>query len=117
MNQQLQTINSITGRPEYVLIPVSVYQELKRDITNALKNLVIEEYEDFNPKDFINNPIALARMKAKITQTELAKRLKVTQAYISKIENDNYNVKKELLNKIKNALKTAGQRVKEGSNV
>ncbi|MGD9109021.1 MAG: helix-turn-helix transcriptional regulator [Gammaproteobacteria bacterium] len=102
---QLQTINNISGKPEYVLLPINVYKVLRRDIIQAFKT-VDQEYEDFDPKDFIKNPIALLRMRAKITQTELAKRLKVTQAYISKIENDNYNVTSELLKKIKKALKT-----------
>ncbi|MGD9152231.1 MAG: helix-turn-helix transcriptional regulator [Gammaproteobacteria bacterium] len=102
---QLQTINNISGKPEYVLLPINVYKILRRDIIQAFKT-IDQEYEDFDPKDFIKNPITLLRMRAKITQTELAKRLKVTQAYISKIENDNYNVTSEVLKKIKKVLKT-----------
>jgi transcriptional regulator with XRE-family HTH domain len=36
--------------------------------------------------DYVDNPVALARMKAHITQKELALRMNVTQAYVSKIE-------------------------------
>ncbi|MGP1609441.1 MAG: helix-turn-helix domain-containing protein, partial [Burkholderiales bacterium] len=35
---------------------------------------------------YVDNPVALARIKAKITQAELARRMEVSQAYISKIE-------------------------------
>ena len=37
-------------------------------------------------ENYVDNPIALSRMKAHITQKELAERMGVTQAYISKIE-------------------------------
>ena len=35
---------------------------------------------------YVDNPVALARIKAKITQAELARRMDVSQAYVSKIE-------------------------------
>lgn len=44
------------------------------------------DYVTFDLADYADNPIALARIKADITQEGLAKRMKVTQAYISKIE-------------------------------
>ena len=62
-------------------------------------------YVDFNPSDFIKNRIALARMQAKITQASLAKYLKVSQAYISKIENDGYKVTDRLFEKVSRAIK------------
>ena len=39
------------------------------------------DYAPFDPADYVDNPIALARIKAGIAQAELAKRMKVTQAY------------------------------------
>lgn len=61
------------------------------------------DYVPFDPADYVDNPIALARIKAGITQEELAIRMKVTQAYISKIERQS-KVTAKLLNKVKIAL-------------
>ena len=44
-------------------------------------------------------------MKAKITQTSLAKHLNVSQAYISKIENDKYKITDQLFKKMNDAIK------------
>jgi ribosome-binding protein aMBF1 (putative translation factor) len=61
------------------------------------------DYLPFNPTDYVDNPIALARIKAGITQEELAKRMNVTQAYISKIEAQD-KVTAKMLQKVKDAL-------------
>lgn len=61
------------------------------------------DYVAFDPADYVDNPIALARIKAGITQAELAKRMKVTQAYISKIEGQD-SVTAKILQKVKAAL-------------
>jgi DNA-binding XRE family transcriptional regulator len=87
----LQTIKSIDGKDEYVLLPMSVYRALKDEIEDELAGIEAatddnNEYIPFVLEDYVDNPIALARMKAHITQTELAERMGVTQAYISKIE-------------------------------
>ena len=71
-----------------------------------------KNYIDFDPSDFIKNRIVLARMKAKITQTSLAKSLNGLQAYISKIENDEYKVTKQLFTKINSVIeKLAKQQI------
>lgn len=54
-------------------------------------------------ENYVDSPIALARIKAKVTQKELAKRLGVTQAYISKVEHQT-KVTPKLLVKVKAAL-------------
>ncbi|PIQ11835.1 MAG: transcriptional regulator [Hydrogenophilales bacterium CG18_big_fil_WC_8_21_14_2_50_58_12] len=87
----LQTIKSIDGKVEYVLLPVTVYKALKEEIEDELAGLEAatekgEEYVPFVLDDYVDNPVALSRMKAHITQKELAQRLGVTQAYVSKIE-------------------------------
>jgi len=87
----LQTIKSIDGKDEYVLLPMSIYTALREEIEDELAGIEAatdddNEYIPFVLEDFVDNPIALARMKAHITQNALAERMGVTQAYISKIE-------------------------------
>ena len=98
----LQTIKSIEGKVEYVLLPISIYNTLRREIQEQLNN-PDSDYELFNPADYVDNPIALARINAGLTQAKLAKRMKVTQAYISKIETQE-KVTAKLLQKVKVAL-------------
>lgn len=104
----LQTIKSIDGKDEYVLLPVTIYKALQEEIEDELAGLeaATEKGEDYAPfvlEDYVNNPAALARMKAHITQKELAQRLGVTQAYISKIERQE-KVTPKLLARIKAAI-------------
>lgn len=100
----LQTIKSIDGKVEYVLLPVAAYHALRRQITEQLKHpQENEDYEAFDPADYIDNPVSLARIQAGITQEELAKLIGVTQAYISKIENQS-KVSLKLLDKVHAAL-------------
>ncbi|MFA6311470.1 MAG: helix-turn-helix transcriptional regulator [Sterolibacterium sp.] len=87
----LQKIKSLNGKDEYVLLPVAVYEALKHEIQEKLarpksKNADDGEYVPFVLEDYVDNPVALARMKAHLTQKQLADRMEVTQAYISKIE-------------------------------
>lgn len=73
---------------EYVLLPVATYHALKHQITEQLKQAQEnEDYEIFDPADYVKNPVALARIQAKMTQKELAELMRVSQAYVSKIEN------------------------------
>lgn len=102
----LQIIKSVDGRDEYVLLPVSIYNALRDQIKERmkkLKNKTDADYVEFDPADYLDNPIALARIKAGITQEELATRMNVTQAYISKVEAQG-KVTVKLLQKVKAAL-------------
>ncbi len=100
----LQIIKSVNGKPEYVLLPFSVYQVLRRSIEKELvAHAPSEEYEPFQLEDYVDNPVALARIQAKITQKELADAMNVTQAYISRIEHQDLVSAKVLL-KVKAAL-------------
>jgi len=102
----LQTIKSLDGKVEYVLLPVAAYKALRHQITEQLRHTQEnEDHEIFDPADYVDNPVALARIQAGLTQEELAKLMVVTQAYISKIENQE-KITPKILNKVKMALKT-----------
>lgn len=105
----LQKIKSINGKDEYVLLPMPVYHALKEQIEHELAAYEAghdddQKYVPFVLEDYIDNPVALARIKAGITQEELANRLDVSQAYISQIERRN-NVTNKLLERVRIALK------------
>ena len=82
----LQTIKALDGKDEYVLLPMSIYRRLRDEIDELLDDSSSDEYVPFELEDYVQNPAALARIKANLTQRELAERMDVTQAYISKIE-------------------------------
>ena len=104
----VQIIKSIEGRDEYALVPIKLYRALQKQIDAKLKksreDLDLDEYIPFSPEDYVENPIALARIKACMTQEELAKVINVSQAYISKIEKQK-KVTAKLLHKVKLAIK------------
>lgn len=65
----LQTIKSIDGKVEYVLLPIAAYKALSHELVEQLKNFHDhEDYELFDPADYVDNPIVLARIEAGITQ-------------------------------------------------
>jgi ribosome-binding protein aMBF1 (putative translation factor) len=94
----------MNGKTQYVLLPIIVYRILQDQIDEQLTNIE-SDYVPFKPEDYIKNQIVLARIKAGIKQAELARLLNVSQAYISKIEYEDYHVTERLLKKVKTALK------------
>ena len=85
--RNIQVINSLVGKPEYVLIPFRVYTALRKEIeTRVAAGAEQDDYVPFELEDYVDNPVALARIKARMTQDQLAQRLGVSQAYISKLE-------------------------------
>ena len=102
----LQIIKSIDGKAEYVLLPVNVYNALRDEISEALKKKYSsEDYVLFELTDYVDNPVVLARINAGITQEELAKRMDVTQAYISKLEAQG-KITAKILKKVKAAIES-----------
>ncbi len=87
----LQKIKSLDGKDEYVLLPIAVFRALRGQIEQRLAGRSAaqskdDDYAPFVLEDYVDNPVALARIKAKITQAELSRRMDVSQAYVSKIE-------------------------------
>lgn len=104
----LQKIKSIHGKDEYVLLPIAVYRVLKDQIEKELATCEAnrddeQSYEPFVLEDYVDNPVALARIKAGITQEQLAQRLGVSQAYVSQIERRN-NVTSKVLERVHTAI-------------
>lgn len=100
----LQIIKSINGKAEYVLLPFNVYHALRGKIEEALKKKYSEkDYVPFELTDYVDNPVALARINANMTQEALAKRMNVTQAYISKLESQS-SITAKVLKKVKLAI-------------
>ncbi len=96
----LQTIKSLGGQDEYVLLPIAAYQQLKPQIDFLLTK---NDYVNFELTDYVSNPAARIRIEAGLTQEELAKLLNVSQAYISKVERQSA-ISQKLLLKIQKAI-------------
>lgn len=90
----------------FALLPISIYFSLEDEITKKMKALQKRKpkYIKFVLEDYIKNPIALARIKAKLDQKELADRLGVSQEYISKLEAQ-ARVSKKTLNDVMQVLR------------
>lgn len=104
----VQTIKAADGR-EYVLLPVAVYRALRDEIEDELEALKTgkgkaEDYEPFVLEDYVDNPVALARIRAGLTQAELAAALGVSQPYIAKLEAQE-RVTPQVMAKVQAALK------------
>ncbi len=104
----LQVIKSIAGKPEYVLIPMAVYKALREEIEDEIAGREVAAdkgngYVPFIVEDYVSNPVSLARIRANVTQEQLAERMGVSQAYVSKIEHQT-RVTGKLLTKIDAAL-------------
>ena len=60
-------------------------------------------YQPFQLEDYVDNPAALARIKARVSQSDLVRRLGVSQSYIYKIERQE-RVTPKLLARVSRAL-------------
>ena len=106
----LQVIKSVDGRPEYVLLPLAIYNSVRDEIEKILNlsDESLDDYELFKAEDYIENPVALERIKAHLTQEQLAELMGVSQAYVSKVEKQS-RVTPKLIEKVKAALKKSSQ--------
>lgn len=108
----IQTIKTIDGQ-EFVLLPLGCYEKFKMQIDRYLAQSTADtndnadsEYVPFVLEEYVQNPVALARINCGVTQKELAKRMKVSQAYVSKLES-NQHVSAKVMLKVNKALKNA----------
>ncbi|MCX7170499.1 MAG: helix-turn-helix transcriptional regulator, partial [Proteobacteria bacterium] len=97
MNARAQIIFD-EGKPAFAVIPYDEYVALTVNKAKKPKTKD-DEYVPFVLNDYIKNPIRVARVEAGLTQKELARRLKVTQGYISKIEGRNFDVTPALMDR------------------
>ena len=112
----LQVIKSVDGKDEYVLLPITIYHALREQISAHVIHLKNKnQLVSFDPDDYIENPVALARIKAGMTQEELAMRMNVSQAYISKIETQQ-KLTAKMLQKVKLAIEGGGSKPKRDRN-
>jgi ribosome-binding protein aMBF1 (putative translation factor) len=100
----LNTIQALGGQ-RFVLLPIEVYTQLEPQISAFMRQskpatrsrrvaiktpfkpkTTSADYAPFVLDEYVSNPVALARIKAGLTQSELAKRLGVSQPYIAKLE-------------------------------
>ncbi len=97
-----QIIYDQTGKnPEFAVIPWDEYQQLiHQDDADD------EEMIPFNVADYIDNPIKAMRIKANLTQVQLAELMDVSQAYIGKIERANYSPTDNLLSRVEQTIHT-----------
>lgn len=80
-------------KTEYVIIPYDEFIAYADEdlidtayIQSVLSNSIDGEIVDFDFADYVTNPVHLLRLKAGLSQKELAEKMGVTQAYISKLE-------------------------------
>ena len=104
----LQIIKSIQGKDEYILLPIVVYRTLKDQIEKELAACENDQdaertFEPFVLEDCVDNPVALARIKAGITQDQLAQRLGVSQAYVNQLERRSH-VTSKILERVRLAI-------------
>jgi ribosome-binding protein aMBF1 (putative translation factor) len=92
------------GKPAFAVIPYAEYVALTANKAKKPKTKD-DEFVPFVLSEYIKNPIPVARVEAGLTQQELAKRLKVTQGYISKIEGRSFDVTPVLMDRVTKAIR------------
>lgn len=102
------------GKPRFAVLDYKLLEKLEAliedvlDIKEAKKILddPSTTWKDFSEvkQRLLSNPIKEQRLEAGLTQKELAKRLRVHQSFIAKIERSNYNPSKQTLLKVAKAL-------------
>ena len=90
------------GKPAFVVIPYDDYVALSAARARRVRGK--DEFVPFVLSEYIQNPIRVMRVEAGLNQSQLAKRLGVSQGYVSRIEGRNFKVSDQLLSRAKTAL-------------
>lgn len=87
------SIQVIKKKADYVVIPYYEFMEYADEdlIDAAYIQEILQDPEegqitDFDFADHVTNPVNLMRLRAGVTQRELAEEMDVSQAYVSKLE-------------------------------
>lgn len=108
----LPIIKSPDGREPYVRLPVPIYEVLKDQIDELLERQPEKtevgteangDYIPFDPANYVQNPVALARIRAHLSREELARQLGISVSYLGKIERST-QVREKMLARVKRAL-------------
>jgi ribosome-binding protein aMBF1 (putative translation factor) len=71
---------------------------------NIKSQLIDDEFVPFVLSDYIKIPIRVMRIEAGLNQAQLARRLGVSQGYVSRIEGHNYKASDKLLKRVGDAI-------------
>jgi len=81
------------GKLDYLVIPYEEFKELANEdlidaayIQEVLQDRIEGEVIEFDFAEYVKNPVLLVRLRAGLLQSELAEKMGVSQAYISKLE-------------------------------
>ena len=83
------------NQPKFAVVPWEIFVRFRDDIEDEVlaaeaKRVLADPVEGklvpFDVARYISNPVKAARIKAELSQTELALRMGVSQAYVSKLE-------------------------------
>lgn len=102
MNVKAQIIFD-RGKPAFVVVPYDDYVALSGK--QAAHEPNDDEFVPFILSDYIKNPIRVMRIEAGLSQSQFARRLGVSQGYVSRIEGRHFKVSDSLLNRARAALK------------
>ena len=79
------------------------YASVKRELFNSDKNIK-KAYDEFAPRYELISKAIDARLKSKMTQEEVTKKMGTTKSSISRFESGNYNPSIYFLIRLSNAL-------------
>ena len=101
MTEKVQIIFD-NGKPAFVVIPYEDYVAMSESAGPRAGEG--DAFVPFVLGEFIRNPIRVMRIEAGLNQAKFARRLGVSQGYVSRIEGRHYKVSDRLLKRARAAL-------------